>query len=299
MGRYDDVIKEAEEELKITPQSSLSYFLIGQGYLKQKDFEKAKKYYEKAIELKPDYMNAYYGLITICSRLKLKDEVEQYQATFKKLKAEERHVLMDRNKAFDDLVTVRISLAETYSDAESIYRKNGSLQQAEKFLQRAVSLDPNNAEYLMRLGFLYQSSNRLEDALQVYQKASKIDPDNTISQMNTGTILVQLRQFAEAEKVFQKIIASEPNFFGGYRELAQLYLKTGTKLPEALKLAKTAVKLEETAPNYFILSWAYDKNGDVANALLALKRAAELDPDNPKYRQMYEQIQKRDSRGDS
>ena len=299
MGRYDDVVKEAREELKITPQSSLSYFLIGQGYLKQKDFEKAKKYYEKAIELKPDYMNAYYGLITACSRLNLKDEAKQYQAIFKKLKAEERHVLMDRNKAFDDLVTIRKSLAETYSDAEYIYSKNGYLQQAEKLLQRAVNLDPKNMEYLMRLGFLYQSSNRLQDALRVYQKVGEIDPDNTICQMNTGTTLVQLNQFTDAEKVFQKIIASDPNFFGGYRELAQLYLRTETKLPEALKLAKTAVELEETAPNYFVLSWAYDKNGDVANALLALKRAAELDPDNPKYRQMYEQIQKRDSRGDS
>ncbi len=299
MGRYDDVIKEAQEELKVTPQSSLSYFLIGQGYLKQKEYEKAKKYYETAIELRPDYMNAYYGLITICSRLNLKDEAKQYQATFKKLKAEERHVLMDRNKAFDDLVTIRKSLAETYSDAEYIYRKEGYLKETEKLLQRAIKLDPYSTEYLMRLGLLYQRSNRLQDALQVYQKANEIEPDNTISHMNTGTILVQLKQFPEAEKVFQKIIASDPNFFGGYRELAQLYLKTGTKLPDALKLAKTAIELEETAPNYFILSWAYDKNGDVANARSALKRAIELDPTNQKYRQMYELIQKRDSRGDS
>jgi tetratricopeptide (TPR) repeat protein len=298
-GRYDDVIKEAREELKITPQSSLSYFLIGQGYLKQKDFEKAKKYYEKAIEFKPDYINAYYGLITICSRLNLKDEAEQYQATFKKLKAEERHVLMDRNKAFDDLVTIRKSLAETYSDAEYIYTKNGYLQQAEKLLQRAITLDPNNTEYLMKLGSLFQSGNRLQDALRIYGKVNQIEPDNIVSRLNTGVISMQLKHFSNAEKAFKKVITLAPKFSDGYRELAQLYLKTETKLPEALRLAKTAVKLGETAPNYFILSWAYDKNGDVANALLALKRAAELDPDNLKYRQMYEQIQKRGSSGDS
>jgi len=299
LGRYNEVINEAREELKVTPQSSLSYFLIGQGYLKQKEYEKAKKYYETAIELKPDYMNAYYGLITICSRLNLKDEAKKHQATFKKLKAEEKHILMDRNKAFDDLVTIRKSLAETYSDAESIYRKYGYLKEAEKLLQRTVKLDPKNTEYLMRLAFLYQSSNRLQDAFQMYQKTSEIDPNNTISRMNTGTILVQLNKFVDAEKVFQQIITSDPNFFGGYRELAQLYLKTETKLPEALKLAKTAVELEETAPNYFILSWAYDKNGDIAGALTALKRATELDPANQKYRQMYELINKRDSSGDS
>jgi superkiller protein 3 len=298
LGRYDEVVKEAEEELNITPQSNLSYFLIGQGYLKQKEYEKAKKYYETAIKLKPDYMNAYYGLITICSRLKLKDQAGQYLAAFQKLKAEERNISMDRNKAFDDLVTIRKSLAETYSDAEIIYYNKGNLQEAEKLLRRAVTLDPNNTEYLMKLGLLFQSSNRLQDALQMYEKAGEIEPDNIISHLNTGVVLVQLKQFADAEKVFQKVITLAPEFSGGYREFAYLYLKTGTKLPEAMKLAKTAVELEETAANYFILSWAYDKNGDVANAISALKRATELEPGNPKYQRMYEQIQKRNSRGD-
>ena len=299
LGRYDEVIKEAEEELKITPQSSLSYFLIGQGYLKQKEYEKAKKYYETAIELKPDYMNAYYGLITICSRLKLQNEVGQYLSKFKKLKAEQENTLMDRNKAFDDLVSIRKRVAETYSDAEHIYYEKGNLQEAEKLLQRAVTLDPNNTEYLMKLGSLFQSSNRLLEALQIYGKVSQIEPDNIISRWNTGVISMQLKQFNNAEKVFKKVIKLAPKFSGGYRELAHLYLITGTNLSEAMKLVKTAVALEETADNYFILSWAYDKNGDVANAVSALKRATELDPGNIQYQRMYDQIQKRSSRGDS
>jgi tetratricopeptide (TPR) repeat protein len=161
LGRYREVIKEAEEELKITPRSGLSYFLLGQGYLKLKEYDKAKKYYETAIELQPDYMNAYYGLFTVCSRLKLQDEAKKYLATFQKLKAEDSKVLMDRNKAFDDVVSIRKMLAETYSDAEHIYYNKGNLQEAEKLLQRAITLDPNNTEYLMKLGSLFQSSNRL------------------------------------------------------------------------------------------------------------------------------------------
>ncbi len=66
-----------------------------------------------------------------------------------------------------------------------------------------------------------------------------------------------------------------------------------------MKLAKMAVALEEIAVNYFILSWAYDRNGDVAGARSALKRATELEPGNLEYRRMYELIQKRDSRSDS
>ena len=299
MGKYREVIKEAEEELKISPRSGLSYFLLGQGYLKQKEYDKAKKYYETAIEIQPDYINAYYGLFTACSRLKLQDEAEEHLAAFKKLKAQERTVLMDRNKAFDDIVTIRKMLAETYSEAEQIYEKHGNSQEAEKHLKRAIILDSNNTEYLMKLGSLFQSSNRLSDALKIYEKIGEIEPDNMISHINTGVISMQLKQYNNAEKVFKKVIVLAPKFSGGYRELAHLYLKTGMKFPEAMKLAKTAVELEETAANYFTLSWAYDKNGDVANAISALKRAVELEPENLKYQRMYEQIQKRNSRGDS
>ena len=299
LGRYDEVIKEAEEELKITPQSSLSYFLLGQGHLKLKEYDKAKKYYETAIELQPDYMNVYYGLFTVCSRLKLQDEAKKHLATFQKLKAEDSKVLMDRNKAFDDVVSIRTMLAETYSDAEHIYFEKGNLQEAEKFLQRAITLDPNNTEYLMKLGSLFQSSNRLPDALRIYEKVSQIEPDNIVSRLNTGIISMQLKQFNNAEKIFKKVITLDPKFSGGYRELAHFYLKTGTNLSEAMKLAKKAVAMEETADNYFILGWAYDKNGNVASAVSALKRAADLDPGNIQYQRMYEQIQKRDSRGDS
>jgi tetratricopeptide (TPR) repeat protein len=104
---------------------------------------------------------------------------------------------------------------------------------------------------------------------------------------------MQLEQFNNAEKVFKKVITLDPKFSGGYRELAHLYLITGTNLSEAMKLAKMAVVLEEIADNYFILSWAYDKNGDTTSAFSAIKRAVELDTDNPRYRQMYEFIKKK------
>ncbi|MHC4085296.1 MAG: tetratricopeptide repeat protein [Planctomycetota bacterium] len=299
LGRYDEVIKEAEEELKISPKSSLSYFLLGQGNLKLKEYDKARKYYETAIELKPDYMNAYYGLFTVCSRLKLKDEARKHLAVFQKLKAEDSKILMDRNKAFDDVVLMRKMLAEIYSDAENIYYEKGNLQEAEKLLQRAVTLDPNNTEYQLKLGSLFQGSDRFSDALQIYGKVSQIEPGNIISRWNTGVILMQLKQFNNAENVFKKVITLDPKFSGGYRELAHLYLITGTDLSEAMKLAKKAVAMEEIADNYFILGWAYDKNGNVAGAVSALKRAAELDPGNIQYQRMYEQIQKRNSRDDS
>jgi cytochrome c-type biogenesis protein CcmH/NrfG len=51
--------------------------------------------------------------------------------------------------------------------------------------------------------------------------------------------------------------------------------------------------LEATADNYFVLGWACDMNGDTASALAAIDQAIQLEPDNPKYKQIYEIIKKK------
>jgi cytochrome c-type biogenesis protein CcmH/NrfG len=62
----------------------------------------------------------------------------------------------------------------------------------------------------------------------------------------------------------------------------------GKKPRETLKLAKRAVELEGTAENYYILSSAYMNNNQMSDALSAMQKALDLDPDNPFYRQAYD-----------
>jgi tetratricopeptide (TPR) repeat protein len=81
-----------------------------------------------------------------------------------------------------------------------------------------------------------------------------------------------------------------PKSSGGYRELAQLYLRAGKGYPQARALAEKAVALEPTALNYFVLSWALDMNGETENALKAIEKAIQLEPTNMKYRNVYEHI---------
>ena len=293
LGRQKEAIKELEKDIKISPNSGFSYFLLGQGYLQQKEYEKAKKNYEMAVALQPSYTNAYYGLFTVCGRLKERAKAQEYMAIFKKLKAEDMKVLKDRNSAFDDLVAMRKGVAETCIDAERIYRAHGMVEKAEELLKRAATLDPKNTVCFMKLASLYQMTNRISDALEMHKKISQIEPENPTCYLNIGIFSTQLNRFADAEEAFRKAIALAPKSSIGYRELAQLYLKTGRKFPEARELAKKAVVLEPIAVNYFVLCWACDKNGDPANALKAIKQAIQLEPGNLKYKQIYEHIKNR------
>jgi tetratricopeptide (TPR) repeat protein len=293
LGKQKEAIEELEKDIQITPNPVFSYFMLGQVYLQQKEYEKARKNYEKAIALQPDYTNAYYGLFNVCTRLKQRAKAQEYMAVFRKLKAEDMKNLKDSNESFDDLVNMRKGAAKTYTHVGQMYQARGNLQRAEELLERATTLDPENTICLERLASLYQMSNRISDALQMHKKISQIEPENPICYLNIGVLSARLKQFANAEEAFSKSIALAPKSSIGYRELAQLYLKTETRLVEARELAEKAVTLEAIAINYFVLSWACDLNGDSANGLKAIEQAIQLEPNNLKYKKIYEHIKKK------
>lgn len=294
LGKQAEAIEELKKDIQVSPNSSFSYFLLGQGYLQKKEYEKAKENYAKAIALQPNLTNAYYGLFTVCSRLRQRAEAKKYMALFKKLKAEDMKVLKDRNDARDDAAAMQKNAAETYMHAGRIYQAKGNIAKAEQLMKKAAALDPENTICLMRLASLYQMTNRTADALQMHKRISELEPENPVCYLNIGSASAQLKRFDAAEEAFRKAIALAPKSSDGYRELATLYLQMGEMVPQARALAEKAVSLEPVAANYFVLSWACDKNGDTANALSAVKRAVELEPNNLRYQRIYELIRKRE-----
>ena len=289
-NKQNQAIEELEKDVRISPRSSSSYFLLGQLYLQQKEYEKARNNYEKAIEIQPNNPNAYYGLFTLSARLKQQDKAKEYMAMFKKLKAEDMDALKRVNETVNDLADMRKGAAETYLLAGKMYQAGGNLHKAEELLKKGTTLDPNNILCMGKLASLYITTNRITDAIQQYRKISQVDPKDPLCHLNIGILSIRLKQLGEAEKSFHKVIEVAPKFSGGYRELAQLYLRAGKGFPEARELAKKAVALEPNANNYFVLCWACDMNGDSQNAIKAILKAIQLEPANSKYRNVYEHI---------
>jgi len=292
-GRPKEAIEALQKEIRISPDSDFTYFLLGQAHLQQKEYQTAQKYYEMAIKIYPGYTNAYYGLASVYAKLGDHDKAKEYSESFKKLKAEERKNLKGRKIKYDDFVETQKSAAMTYINIGRMYRENGKLAKAEELLKQAAGLDPENIVCYLELATLYQVSKQPAKALQMYKKIRDIQPESAIPYLVIGILSSHLKQYDDSEEAFQKLITLVPQKSDGYRELARLYLKTGQNLPEAQSLAEKAVALEANASNHFVLSWAYYTNGDFINALPAIRRAIQLDPDNQQYQLLYKQIQKR------
>ena len=167
--------------------------------------------------------------------------------------------------------------------AGEIYLAAGKIEKAERLLIRAMKCSPGNTGTLLKLASLYKTTDRPAEALARYKELAAIEPAHAECNSNIRTLSVKVKQIAEAEAAFRKAAASMPISSSAYRTLARFYLEERMNLPRARALAEKAVMLDPTGPNYIVLGWACDSQGDKKGALTATQRAAELEPFNKHY----------------
>ena len=294
LGRYDEAIKELEETRLVSPRSVKVHFLLGQAYLKQKQYEKARVHYHKALEIAPGHENSCYGLARVYAAMKQQEKAREYLSKFRSLedlRAEEDRANSTGASLYTrDLANLRRAVANTHLDAEKLYLARRDIGKTEELLKRAIEIDPDNSSCYERLGALYNMTNRLAEAVSQFQRISEIEPSNIYSYLNIGKISTKLKKHDAAEAAYARVITIAPQQAVGHRELSRLYLMTNTKLVEAGKLAQKALNLEPSAESFFVLGWALYLNGNRSQASKAIQEAITLEPNNPKYRQIYERI---------
>jgi len=296
-GQYRRAIKELREELKLSPKAVMALNLLGQCYLQLKEYRKAKETYLKVIEIDAKDASAYYGLGTVCMRLKQVGEAKEYMARFKALRPSAGGLDRGGYSEKYDLAEMRRGGATLILGAGAIYRNGGNVERADLLLEWAVKLDRENAlGYLKRRAISYQMAGRHSQGLALIEKVAELEPDNADNHLAVGMFSLGAGKHAKAEAAFRTTIRLAPNLADGYRELARMYNMRGAKPQEALKLAGKAAELEGTAEDYYVLSRAHMNNNQMPQALSAMRKALDRNPNNTLYRQAYDFLRRQGTR---
>ena len=86
----------------------------------------------------------------------------------------------------------------------------GRSDEAAHHFERALQLDPRNAEVLDYLALVRFRQERYETALDLYRRLVEVSPDNAQAHANMGAALYYLGRFDEAARSFEHALALHP-----------------------------------------------------------------------------------------
>jgi tetratricopeptide (TPR) repeat protein len=115
--------------------------------------------------------------------------------------------------------------------------------EAEKSLERAIALNPNNADAYHRYAYFLMQLGRFDESLQKAEKARELNPLSSIVQNNIAMTYLYARRYPEAIKRLEKIAAENPHFSLPRRLLGLAYGAIGD-MEKAFEADLKALEIE-------------------------------------------------------
>ncbi len=127
----------------------------------------------------------------------------------------------------------------------------------------------------------------LESATQEYIEAQRLNADEPAAQVNLGNFFTARGQNAEAETAYREALALNPSWVAAYVNLADLFRQTGRDGDGETLLREGLARVPDSAALHHSLGLLQIRRKDVTAALVSLKRAAELAPDDARFVYVY------------
>ena len=133
------------------------------------------------------------------------------------------------------------------------YFMSGKADKAIEEFKALIAMDPSARSYTF-LGLSYRHLGRFDEARKYFEEGLKLDPKNAACLFNVGFIEERQGNSAAADEKFQQTLHSNPHFPDALLELANLRTKD-KKYAEAADLLRRYVKVaRDPSPGYYKLA---------------------------------------------
>ncbi len=130
------------------------------------------------------------------------------------------------------------------------------------------------------LGLSHILRREYEEARKSFLLALEKNPYSADSYYQLGNVEMLLGRRSMAIEAYKKTLRLQPAHFAAANALSRIYAEAGENLDEALRLANTAVSLEQKPKAFNALGWVYYRKGDIDRARDAFEHALRIDPND-------------------
>jgi Tfp pilus assembly protein PilF len=114
-----------------------------------------------------------------------------------------------------------------YNTLAVVYRRHGELDDAERVLRFALTLEPANTNMLGNLAHLLLDRGRGAEAQQLQARLARLQPDPPFKFFDLGQEAMRRGEWAAARDLFQREIDRDPDYHEFHFWIAQAYLRLG------------------------------------------------------------------------
>ena len=152
--------------------------------------KEAELFTRKAIQIRPDFAEAYSNLGNILKSLGKSKESES---------------------AYRKAIELKPQLAESHSSLGTLMKDFGNLKEAELFTRKAIQINPNFATAHYNLGIILKDLGKLKDAELSTRKAIQINPNFAEAYSQLGNILKGLGNIYDAINSYKYALKIDKN----------------------------------------------------------------------------------------
>ena len=177
----------------------------------------ARKILEEAIALDPEYSRLYMGLAMTHTYAVWHGTTEfPDQSLARAFELVQKAISLDNSNA------------AIYTVLAVVYAMKKQYDKAIAECERAVSLDPNSAENIMRSGMVLNWAGRAEEAIPYLQNAIRVNPlPPAIYFLQLANSYRESGQYEKAIEASKKALQREPNTQFAYIHMAVSYIRLG------------------------------------------------------------------------
>lgn len=268
---------------------------LGNLYMKNNDDEKALPYFQQILTFYPnnfEAMNSMGGIYRRMGRYQESIEILQKALETKINPAQVNYNLgftyklmknySDAIDAFENVIAVNPTDVLAYNHLGAIYAAQNNHEKAVATYKRGLQIDPNHPVIQFNLAKSLEAMHDDTSAIQAYDAALRAKPGWQEAVIEYAKLLLNHRKTRLAGELVQNAIGLHPQDFGLYAQMGQILMRQSNfeKAASSFEIANRLVS--GNAENLKNLAEAFEKLGKKEEAVLTIKKAESVEPEDEK-----------------
>ncbi len=258
--KFSDAESDINKAAEIDPASAAPHVQMGNLRQAQKQYPEAIKVYQQALDKDGNSTDALQGIMnSYIAQKQLDQAIAAARAQIAK---------QSSNSGFYDLLGTALFQKKDYSGAEAAFHK-------------AIELDKNNSDALLKLAQVQTAEGSVSQALATYQQSIKDHPREISFYLLAGMLYESQHQYDQAKNMYQTALNIQPENPLASNNLAYIMLQQGGNVDVALAMAQTARRgMPDSPAAADTLGYAYFQKGVFQSAIDMFQESLRLSQKN-------------------